>query len=332
MKLIQLQAQSSLPKYKQIVRSIEIAIQEKRLQKNDHLPSINKISLEHGISRDTVLLAFDELKKRGIVYSRLGKGYFVKSTESQVEMRIFLLFDELNAFKEELYLSFLEQIGDNAQVDIFFHHFNENQFQKMVNDSNGNYSKYIIMPSNLKQVSSCINQLPREDVYILDQTNEQLKELPSVHQHFEKDIFSALDKGMHLLQKYNRFILIFPGEKEPEGMVIGFKTFSEKHKMNYEILANFENRIIQNGDVYVIPSDLHLVQVIEQGKLQLMNLGTDYGIISFNDMPLKKVVENGITTISTDFKKMGTTLAKMVLSNEKKQIENPSDLIIRNSL
>ncbi|NBR13986.1 MAG: GntR family transcriptional regulator, partial [Crocinitomicaceae bacterium] len=92
MKLIQLQAQSSLPKYKQIVRSIEIAIQEKRLQKNDHLPSINKISLEHGISRDTVLLAFDELKKRGIVYSRLGKGYFVKSTESQVEMRIFLLF------------------------------------------------------------------------------------------------------------------------------------------------------------------------------------------------------------------------------------------------
>ena len=47
---------------------------------------------------------------------------------------------------------------------------------------------------------------------------------------------------------------------------------------------------------------------------------------------LKKVVENGITTISTDFKKMGTTLAKMVLSNEQKQIENPSDLIIRNSL
>lgn len=332
MKLIQLQAQSSLPKYKQIVRSIEIAIQEKRLQKNDHLPSINKISLEHGISRDTVLLAFDELKKRGIVYSRLGKGYFVKSTESQVEMRIFLLFDELNAFKEELYLSFLDQIGDNAQVDIFFHHFNENLFQKMVNDSNGNYSKYIIMPSNLKQVSSCIKQLPREDVYILDQTNEQLKELPSVHQHFEKDIFRALEKGMHLLQKYNRFILIFPGEKEPEGMVIGFRTFCEKHQLNYKIIPDFENKIIEKGAVFVIPSDLHLVQVIEQGKSQQLNLGTDYGIISFNEMPLKKVVENGITTISTDFKKMGTTLAKMVLSNEKKQIENPSDLIIRNSL
>lgn len=332
MKLIQLQAQSSLPKYKQIVRSIEIAIQEKRLQKNDHLPSINKISLEHGISRDTVLLAFDELKKRGIVYSRLGKGYFVKSTESQVEMRIFLLFDELNAFKEELYLSFLNQIGDNAQVDIFFHHFNENLFQKMVNDSNGNYSKYIIMPSNLKQVSSCIKQLPREDVYILDQTNEQLKELPSVHQHFEKDIFRALEKGMHLLQKYNRFILIFPGEKEPQGMVIGFRTFCEKQQLNYEIIPDFENKIIEKGAVFVIPSDLHLVQVIEQGKSQQLNLGTDYGIISFNEMPLKKVVENGITTISTDFKKMGTTLAKMVLSNEKKQIENPSDLIIRNSL
>jgi DNA-binding LacI/PurR family transcriptional regulator len=126
--------------------------------------------------------------------------------------------------------------------------------------------------------------------------------------------------------------LIFPGEKEPEGMVIGFRTFCEKHQLNNEIIPNFDTKTIEKGAVFVIPSDLHLVQVIEQGKSQQLNLGTDYGIISFNDMPLKKVVENGITTISTDFKKMGTTLAKMVLSNEKKQIENPSDLIIRNSL
>ena len=41
------------------------------------------------------------------------------------------------------------------------------------------------------------------------------------------------------------------------------------------------------------------------------------GIISYNETPLKKVVENGITTISTDFKAMGKLLANMILENKK---------------
>ena len=58
MKIITIQNNSTLPKYKQIVLSIEIAIAEKRLNKNDKLPSVNKVSLEFSISRDTVLLAY----------------------------------------------------------------------------------------------------------------------------------------------------------------------------------------------------------------------------------------------------------------------------------
>ena len=99
MKIISINPQSNQPKYKQIVLSVEIAIAEKRLQRNDKLPSVNKVSLEFSISRDTVLLAYEELKKRGIIYAILGKGYYVKSVEVSFEQRIFLLFDELNAFK-----------------------------------------------------------------------------------------------------------------------------------------------------------------------------------------------------------------------------------------
>jgi len=54
--------------------------------------------------------------------------------------------------------------------------------------------------------------------------------------------------------------------------------------------------------------------------------------LAFKDMPLKKVVEYEFTTIFTDFKNVETTIVKMVLSNEKKQIENPLDLIFRNLL
>jgi DNA-binding LacI/PurR family transcriptional regulator len=63
-----------------------------------------------------------------------------------------------------------------------------------------------------------------------------------------------------------------------------------------------------------------------------LKLGQDIGIISYNDTMLKEVVEDGITTISTDFKLMGRNLAKMIFSGEHKQIENPNYLIIRKSL
>ena len=49
------------------------------------------------------------------------------------------------------------------------------------------------MPTNLEGASNIIKTLPKQDVYILDQTNEELKEYPSVHQNFIKDIYEALN-------------------------------------------------------------------------------------------------------------------------------------------
>lgn len=332
MKIITIESQSGIPKYKQIIAAVEIAIAENRLQKGDRLPSVNKVCLEFSISRDTVLLAYEELKKRGIVFAILGKGYYIKSVEFSFEQRYFVLFDELNAFKEDLFTSFLETIDNRAQIDSFFHHFNLEMFRKLINESNGNYSKYIIMPTNLKGAAAVIKTLPKNDVYILDQTNEELSEYPSVHQNFVKDIFLALLEAKPLLEKYTKLILIFPGYKEPLGMVEGFQKFATAYTFDHTIIPNFENKSIEKGDVYIIPNDRQLVEVIEQAKKQQLNIGSDYGIISYNDTPLKKIVENGITTISTDFKAMGSLLAEMILANKKNQIENKSQLIVRSSL
>ncbi len=332
MKLITIENQSGTPKYKQIILSVEIAIAENRLQKGDKLPSVNKVSLEFSISRDTVLLAYDELKKRGIIYAILGKGYYIKSVEFSFEQRIFLLFDELNIFKEDIYNSFLENINNNAQVDIFFHHFNIEMFKKLVNESYGNYSKYIIMPTNLIGSAEIIKKLPKQDVFILDQTNDDLKEFPSIHQNFVKDIYDALVKGKPLLNKYEKLILIFPGFREPIAMKIGFENFCNDYKFSNEILSIYESNTLEKGAVYILPSDRDLVSVIEDAKNQNLVIGKDIGIISYNDTPLKKVVANGITTISTDFSEMGKIVAEMVLSNSKENIENKSKMIIRNSL
>lgn len=332
MKLIVVDTQSGIPKYKQIIQSIEIAIAENRLQKGDKLPSVNKVSLEFSISRDTVLLAYDELKKRGIVFAILGKGYYVKSVEFSFEQRYFVLFDELNAFKEDLYTSFLETIDNKAQVDIYFHHFNLIMFRKLINESNGNYSKYIIMPTNLAGAATVIKTLPKNDVYILDQTNSELSDYPSVHQNFVKDMYSLLLEGKSKLDLYQQLVLIFPGQKEPLGMVEGFLKFCLDYGFTHEVISTFDAHFMQKGTVFVIPNDRQLVEVIDYAKAQHFQLGIDYGIISYNETPLKKVVENGITTISTDFKKMGKSLAEMVLSNQKFQLENDCKMIIRKSL
>jgi DNA-binding LacI/PurR family transcriptional regulator len=252
--------------------------------------------------------------------------------EFSFEQRFFLLFDELNSFKEDIYTSFLEAMNNKAQIDIFFHHFNLEMFKKLINESNGNYSKYIIMPTNLVGAASIIKTLPKPDVYVLDQTNSDLTDYPSVHQNFIKDMYNALVEAKLLLNKYQKMVLIFPGFREPLGMKIGFEKFCSDFAIPFEIIPEFVNREIEHREVYVIPDDRDLVKVIEQSKIQSLQLGSDYGIISYNETPLKKVVENGITTISTDLKAMGTILANMILENKKEQIENENRLILRKSL
>lgn len=330
--MISIKTSTGIPKYKQIVFSIEKAIEDKIVCKDEKLPSINKVCITHSISRDTVLQAYDELKKRGVIYATLGKGYFIKSIEVKPKQRIFLLFDELNIFKEDMYNSFLQSIGSDAEIDIYFHHFNSHLFRKLIQESKGNFTQYIIMPTNLAEAADIIKTLPVEAVTILDQTNSDLSNYPAVYQNFVKDMYEGLQKGKAKLEQYAKLILIFPGFREPIGMKIGFEKFCQEYHFNYEVHSEFTNEKVVAGTVYIIPNDRDLVRVIEQAKTQHLQLGKDYGIISYNETPLKKLVENGITTISTNFEFMGKTLAEMILKNYKTKIENPSQLILRNSL
>jgi DNA-binding transcriptional regulator YhcF (GntR family) len=332
MSLISIQNKIGIPKYKQIVNSIEDAIISGLLKKGDQLPSVNSIKNEHSLSRDTVLNAFNELKVRGIVQSVVGKGYYVLSEDVEVTQKVFLLFDELNSFKEDLYSSFLDNLGENIQVDIFFHHFNYDIFNKIIYDNVGDYNHYVIMPANLKNTGQVIGILPKDKVYILDQTHKDLSSYSGVFQNFEKDIYNNLLKAKSLIDKYKKMILVFTKDKQPQGMLKGFVAFAKDYNLGYEIIEDLQDRHLEKGDVYVIPDDKNLLRIIKKIKEEGLILSKDIGIISYNDTLLKEIVEGGITTISTDFNEMGKRLAEMVLNKQPSKIENVNDLIIRNSL
>lgn len=331
MKLILIKDNVGIPKYKQIVLSIEKAISEGQLKKGDIIPSINGICKEYNISRDTVFMAYNQLKGRGIIHAIPGKGYFIKSENLNLPQKIFVLFDELNAFKEDLYKSFLKNIDENIQVDIYFHHFNYEVFSKLIYDSIGNYNHYVIMPANLKDTHLVIEKLPKEKVYILDQMHNELKDYAAIYQNFEKDIYQNLTVGKSHLEKYNKLILLFQ-KRQPFSMLKGFEKFCEDNSFDFEVVDSFEDRLPRKGETYIIPDDRNLIRMMKKILGSTLKLGTDIGIISYNDTLLKEIIEGGITTISTDFNKMGASLATMINNNEHKQIENCNSFILRNSL
>jgi DNA-binding transcriptional regulator YhcF (GntR family) len=331
-KNIQIDDSLGVPKYRQIINSIYTAISVGELKLGDKIPSLNQICSEFELSRDTVMVAFNELKAKGIINSIPGKGYYINSTEINVDQKVFVLFDELNAFKEDLYTSFLNSLDAKSSVDIYFHHFNYQVFKDLISESVAKYTSYVIMPATFDYTADIIGKLPKDKVYILDRKKDDLSDYPVVYQDFEKDVYDALNDGLDLLQKYNKLIMIFPGGKEPEGRMLGFQHFCDEKGFKSEIIRNVLNKEMKKGEAYFVPSDRNLVRLVKMAAEKNFELGKDVGIVSFNDTVLKEVVAGGITTISTDFQLMGQTLARMIQDKSAEKIRNQSSLIRRNSL
>ncbi|NJL38770.1 MAG: substrate-binding domain-containing protein, partial [Leptolyngbyaceae cyanobacterium SM1_4_3] len=75
-----------------------------------------------------------------------------------------------------------------------------------------------------------------------------------------------------------------------------------------------------------------LAHVVKTCRNKGLTIGSDVGIISYNDNPLKEIIANGITTISTHFSEMGKKMAAMVLSQSKEKFKNSIQFTLRNSL
>jgi DNA-binding transcriptional regulator YhcF (GntR family) len=321
-----------VPKYRQIINNIIDAIEQGTLQKGSRIPSINQIADLNSLSRDTVLMAFNELKARRVIASMPGKGYFIENTNIEIAHRIFVLFDELNTFKEDLYNSFLRNVDENTDVDIYFHHFNFQVFSDLIRNAAGKYTSYVLMPATFDNTLEVVAQLPADRVYILDRLKEDLKDYPSIYQDFENDVYEALCANEELFHKYRKLIMVYPGGKEPEGRVTGFEKFCSENKYKFKVIRNFEGEVLERGNVYFIPSDRSLVKVIKDAATSGLALGKEIGIVSFNDMVLKEVVAGGISTISTNFVEMGALLAGHIRNKSKHSVRNPWSFRVRASL
>ena len=245
--------------------------------------------------------------------------------------KLFLLFDEMNAFKEELYNAILSNLGEGIQVEVYFHHFNEKVFNRLIQDSLGNYAYYVIMPGNIQNAHLYIDVLPKEKVFLLDQINADLLNYASVYQDFKNDMYEGLLECLLELRTYEKLNLIL-ASKQPSAFKEGFESFCRNYDFKYAIHNEGYTSKIKQGEVYIVFEDKDLISIIKKAKQIGWKSGEDFGIISYNETPLKDVIENGITTLSTDFYQMGKELANLVLTNSKLQVKNRFHIYKRNSL
>lgn len=322
----------SQPLYKQIVESIYESIAKGSLKNGDMLPSVNAIAAAHSLARGSIFKAYNELKTAGIIDSIPGKGYFVTSTNIQVKKNIFLLLSTFNPYREVLYNAFIGQIKNHATVDLYFHHHNISVFETLIRNHSAYYNTFVIMPEINKKTASILKQLDPKKLYILDSgLNEFGQQYPCVCQNYEQDIAGILKTHFGQLKKYKRIILLFPDNIKTEGVVNGFTAVFKKTDFNASVIRNTNDYEPRQFDCCIIMDDIDLVKLMRAARQNKWKLGTDIGILSYNETPLKSIIADGITTITTDFEEMGRTMADMIIKNKPKRLENPFLMIDRNS-
>ncbi len=333
--------ESRTPKYMQVVNLILEDIERGVLKIGDRIPSINETSFDFLLSRDTVEKAYNELRDRGIITSVRGKGFYISSTNMETKVKVLLLFNKLSSYKKIIYYSLLETLGDLATVDLHVHHYNRNLFEELLEQNLGNYHYYVLAPhfydknSHPETAYDLIKKIPRDKLLIFDRAVKgHENEFPGVYQDFAKDIFEALESGISHLRKYKRLILVFPkGDLYPVEIMDGFKRFCFFHDFNNLIVDGMDDEPLYEGDSFIVLAETDLVNIVKKTREQLLKLGQEIGLISYNETPLKEILAEGITTISTDFTHMGRSIAEQILGQEDKiPIKNPFRLIVRKSL
>lgn len=334
---IQIDEYSSTPKYKQLTNAILNGIDMGKLKKGSLLPSINELSFSLEMSRDTAEKGYRNLRKLGVVDSVPGKGYFIINTDFSRKLKVCLLFNKLSTHKKIIYDSFTKAIGERAAIDFYIYNNDYVFFKKMVMSKKDDYTHFVIIPHFLEggeNAHEVINTIPKEKLIILDKLLSGVTgDYAAAYENFAQDIYAALEQALDRLSTYTTLKIIFPkGSYFPQEILTGFYRFCQQYAFAHKVLHNIKDEEINKGEVYINLMEDDLVTLIERLIVLKLKIGKDVGVISYNETPLKKIILDGITTISTDFTSLGTQAAEFVLNGKTEKVAVPFYLNLRKSL
>jgi len=328
---------SVTPKYIQLTNSVLKAIGTGKLKKNEMLPSINELSYVLEISRDTAEKGYKHLKKLGALGSVPGKGYYILNSDLKQKLHVVLFFNKLSAHKKIIYDAFISAIGEDVSVDFYIYNNDLALFKKLLLNPKHEYSHYVVIPhfvEGRENAAEIINSIPKEKLILLDKKISGIEgDFAAVYENFSNDIYNALEQARERLSKYHTLKLIFPDKSYfPKDIIKGFYKFCQQYAFSHLLVSDILNEPIKAGEVYINLMEDDLVKLLDRILFLKLQVGQDVGVISYNETPLKKFIMNGITTISTDFSRMGTVAAQLILDNSTRHEEVPFYLTLRSSL
>ncbi|MEO0731988.1 MAG: GntR family transcriptional regulator [Bacteroidota bacterium] len=322
-----------LSKHEQIVNGVLASIEEQLVERGQMLPSINQMSSELGVARKTVDRAYGELKDRGLVESRNRRGFFVSTEAIHQTVRVALVLYEFRSFQEMFYNVFRQSVGDNVQMDTFFHHNNLSVFEDIMAKVAGRYGLYVVAPMIHERTPEILEQVLSSRLLIVDRCVMTKSEVSHVIQEFEASTREVLTGLLDRIRRYSRMELFFrSGVAYPPGILSACQQFCKDHRIKLRLRERYEPGSVESGVLYLTVGDGDLWTLLEDCIDRGYVLGQDLGVLSHNESRIKKIVHGGVSTWSTDFGRMAERAARFVLEREPQRVTIPTVFIDRNSL
>lgn len=338
---IDINLDSNEPYYKQLVGNIQYLIESDIYKTGDFLPSLNDLAAELDISKETVKKAYSILRKKGVLESAHGKGYFV-TKKGNGKIKILLLFDKLGTYKQEMFNAFVKELGHRAEIVIRLHNQDILAFEELLEDGLDHYDYYVVTPhfslseGIQKKVLEIVGKIPNRKLILLDHNLDALPgNFGSIYQDYEEDTYHGLVEGLETLKRFDRLnVISMPGSLYAPFIQKGIKRFCMEYGIPYELHDEIVSSKIRENEVFVILNgqlDEELIELVRVAKSKDLVIGKDIGIISYNDSPINEIILDGLTALSTNFRQMGELAGKMILEKSLKKIKCDYKLVRRNS-
>lgn len=323
---------SQVPVYKQIIDQVETAIRSGIYTDGDLLPSMNELSAQLDISKETVKKAYSLLRDKGVVDAAQGKGFYVSSNHENRMPKILLLFDKLSNYKQILCSSFTATIGSGAEITICLHNQQADLLEYYIDENLDLFDYYVVTPhfpldeATQKRVVKTLMRIPNRKLIILDRLMEHLPgNYGAVYQDFTNDAYDGLIQGLKKLKNLPKLNVITAASSLYGPFIrSAVERFCTDHAIPCEFHTVISPEIVRLKEAYLILNgqlDTELIELIRAAKAHNYKAGRDISIISYNESPINEVILNGLTTISTDFKQMGMIAAQMILEKQLRKVK-----------
>lgn len=317
----------SIPIYKQVISQIEQKIISGEYSPGFQLPSMNKMASSLDVSKETIKKAYSILRDKGVIEPKQGKGFYVRGMDEDRPPRILLLFDKLSSYKQVLFQSFTDTIGESAEITIQIHYQNLDVFEFFVDESVDNYDYYVVTPhfpldtASQKRMLKLLKRFPYRKLILLDRKVDALTgNYGCVYQDFSKDITDTLINEIDALKEFSCLhVITMPNSLYGKEINKAIEKCCINNSFPVKFHTEINDSVIKPNEVYLMLNSQHddgLLKLARTSAQMGLVIGEDIKLISYNDSPINELILNGLTTVSTDFKQMGEMAAQMILDGK----------------